>query len=317
MAVNTKAIKRRIKSVGSTRKITKAMEMVSAAKMRNAVRAALNTRTYAQMAWDLLVNLSHEKEVKNPLLDVRPVKKLLLILVTSSRGFCGAFNSNIIKKTAEQLKDPRNISRHRLAGKVVEPADQVSVDVISIGKKGSDFCKKMNYNLIASYNDFSETPALKDVTDIIKMINADYEAKKYDKVVIAYTDFKSAINQIPKLRQVLPISEVDLEKMISDLDEAEKSTDVKPEVNLEGYLFEPNKEEVLSIILPRLVETQVYQALLESSASEFSARMVAMRNASDAATDMIKNLNLNYNKARQAGITQEIAEIAGGAAALE
>ncbi len=322
MAINTKAIKRRTKSVSSTKKITKAMEMVAAAKMRKAVSAALDTRAYATVAWNLLVNLSKTQKAILPLLDVRSVKRLLVILVTSNRGLCGSFNSNIIKKTAEQMQNPINISKQRIANKNVEPAEKIEIDVIGIGKKGADFAKKMKYNLVASFSEFTDTPSLKDILPISKIIINDYETKKYDKIVIAYTDFKSTINQVAKLRQVLPISEQDLEKMIKEIgkDEADAVSVAeeknKSQLELNNYLFEPNKIDVLKIILPRLVETQIFQAVLESSASEHSARMIAMRNASDAAEDMVKELNLNFNKARQAGITQEIAEIAGGAAAL-
>lgn len=323
MPVNTKAIKRRIKSVGSTHKITKAMQMISAVKMRKAVDAAVNTRTYATLAWDLLVKLSKTKKKELPLLDVRQVNKLLVIMITSNRGLCGSFNANIIKKTAEQLNNPANIGRQRVENTFLEPNPDMIVDVIGIGKKGADFAKKMNYNLIASFSDFSDTPTLNDVLPISRMVIETYEKKQYDKVVVAYTDFKSTINQVAKFRQVLPISEFDLEKMLIDLggqeenNENKKLTKEDAELELDNYLFEPNQDKVLQIILPRLVETQLYQAVLESSASEHSARMMAMQNASEAASEMIGELNLIYNKARQAGITQEIAEIAGGAAALE
>ncbi len=293
MAVNTKAIKRRLKSVGSTKKITKAMELIAAAKMRKAVNAALDTRTYATLAWNLLVNLSKTQKTQIPLLAVRPVQKILMIIITSNRGLCGSFNSNIIKKTAVQLK-----------------TEKAGVDVIGIGKKGADFAKKMGYNLIAAFTNLTDTPSLDDALPIAKMVIDAYEKKSYDKVIIAYTDFKSAIFQLAKLRQVLPISENDLEKIVADGEKSDKT-------NLNDYVFEPNRLDVLQMILPRLVETQIYQTMLESAASEHSARMLAMRSASDAAEDMIKELNLNFNKARQAGITQEIAEIAGGAAALE
>lgn len=294
------------------------MEMVSAAKMRKAVEAAVNTRTYATLAWDLLVHLSKGERKNYSLLQVRPVKKLLVIMITSNRGLCGSFNSNIIRKTAEQMINPRNISRHRIQNGHIEPSDNIEVDVIGIGKKGADFAKKMNYNLVASFSDFSDTPDFNDILPISKMVISAYEEKKYDKIVVAYTDYKSAILQISKLRQVLPISEFDLEKMIAGLSNKKIEDDKKEKkVEMEDYLFEPNTADVLQIILPRLVQTQIYQAVLESAASEHSARMMAMRNASDAAEDMINELNINCNKARQAGITQEIAEIAGGAAALE
>jgi F-type H+-transporting ATPase subunit gamma len=317
MPVNTKAIKGRIKSVGSTKKITKAMEMIAAAKMRKAVNAALDTRTYATLAWDLLVSLSKTEKTHLPLLAVRPVEKILVIIVTSNRGLCGSFNSNIIKKVSAQLKNPAHIAKQTLKGKEVPGNENITIDVVGIGKKGADFAKKMGYNLVAAYTNMTDTPNVNDALPIAKMAIDAYESKSYDKVIVAYTDFRSAIFQLAKLRQVLPISETDLEKMIAGVENTDKQE--LPDKNLkeETYLFEPNRLDVLQTILPRLVETQVYQAMLESAASEHSARMIAMRNASDAANDMIKELNLNFNKARQAGITQEIAEIAGGAAALE
>lgn len=320
MAVNTKAITRRLKSISNTRKITKAMEMVAASKMRKAVNAALETRAYASSAWNLLVHLSRTQKNIMPLLQIRPIKKILLILITSNRGLCGSFNSNIIRKTAEQLKNPTNLSKLRINNSTIMPAKDIIVDVVGIGKKGADFAKKMQYNLLATFTNYSDTPSLTDALPVSQMVISEYEAQKYDKVVIAYSDYKSALLQEAKLRQVLPISEIDLEKMIQDINEVDLNVEQQnsaSELILDDFLFEPNKEEVLKIILPRLVESQIYQALLESSASEHSARMMAMRNANEAAGDMVRELNLNFNKARQAGITQEIAEIAGGAAALE
>lgn len=316
MPVNTKIIKRRIKSIGNTKKITKAMEMVAAAKMRKAVEVAIKTRAYAVLAWNLLVNLSKTQKIKLPLLAVRPVRRLLVVIITSNRGLCGSFNSNIIRKIAGQLSDPKKIAQHKIKGSQIEPSDKVKVDVISIGKKGADFARKMNYNLLAAFTDIADTPNLNSILPVSQMIIEAYKKEKYDKVVVAYTDFKSVIAQVARLRQVLPISEFDLEKMITDLEKSVQITPVKKEAELGDYLFEPSRGEILKVILPRLVETQIYQALLESSASEHGARMMAMRNASDAAKDMIEDLSLAYNKARQAGITQEIAEIAGGAAAL-
>ncbi len=316
MPANTKTIQRRIKSVTNTRKITKAMEMVAAAKMRRAVEAALNTREYATLAWDLLVNLSKNSKQTMPLLQTRAVKKLLVILITSNRGLCGSFNSNIIKKISAELRDPINISRHRIGGTVIEPSKNMEIEILGAGRKGAVFAKKNNFDLIASFTDISDTPRLEDVLSICEIAIEDFMAEKYDKVVVAYTDYVSAISQAPKLRQVLPVSEVDLEKMIQ---ETGKDGSYEPNkiIDISDYVFEPNKDHVLNIILPRLVESQIYQAMLESSASEHSARMMAMRNASDAAGEMIDDLTLTFNKARQASITQEIAEIASGAAALE
>lgn len=316
MAINTKVIKRRIKSIGSTKKITKAMEMIAAAKMRKAVNAALDTRAYSSLAWELLVNLSKMQKVQIPLLETRPVEKILMIIITSNRGLCGSFNANIIKKTALQMKNPQAIAKQIIDGEEVLPKTKISVDVVGIGRKGADFAKKMGYNLTAAFTNMTDTPSFDDALPIAKMVIDAYEKKMYDKVIVAYTDFKSALVQTARLRQVLPISESDLEKTLLELGEL-SNTEVPQKTNLTDYLFEPNKTDVLKIILPRLVESQIYQTMLESSASEHSSRMLAMRSATDAAKDMIDELNLTFNKGRQAGITQEIAEIAGGAAALE
>lgn len=290
------------------------MEMIAAAKMRKAVNAAIDTRTYAMLAWELLVNLSKTQKVQIPLLETRPVEKILMIIITSNRGLCGSFNANIIKKTAAQMKNPKNLGKQRVAGDEILPKENIQVDVIGIGRKGADFAKKMGYNLIAAFTNLSDTPTFENALPIANMVIGAYEKKEYDKVVVAYTDFKSALVQTAKLRQVLPVSEHDLEKIIADLGSDSLPTS---SANLHEYLFEPNKTDVLKIILPRLVEVQIYQTMLESSASEHSSRMLAMRSATDAAKEMIDELNLTFNKARQAGITQEIAEIAGGAAALE
>jgi F-type H+-transporting ATPase subunit gamma len=337
MAINTKTIKRRLKSIGSTKKITKAMEMIAAAKMRKAVNAALDTRAYSSLAWELLVNLSKTQKVQIPLLETRPVERILIIMITSNRGLCGSFNANIIKKTAVQMKNPQHIAKQLVGGSEILPKNNIQVDVIGIGKKGADFAKKMGYNLIAAFTNMTDTPSLDDALPIAHMVISAYEKKSYDKVIVAYTDFKSALVQTAKLRQVLPVLETDLEKTLADIGNARPHPDllltgegagepsparrgqgeVSNKTNLNDYLFEPNRLEVLKIILPRLVESQIYQTMLESSASEHSSRMLAMRSATDAAKDMMEELNLTFNKARQAGITQEIAEIAGGAAALE
>ena len=291
--------------------------------MRKATEAAIRTREYAQMAWDLLVTLSKmQKASAQPLLEIRPVKKLLLVLITSNRGLCGSFNSNIIKKTIVQLANPQNISRHRMGQSDLEPSEDLRVEVIGVGKKGVNFVKKMGYNMTAAFTEISDTPRFNDLQTLSKMVIESYINKEYDKVVIAYTNFKSSLVQEAKLRQILPISTIDLEKMINELNKETGNLKLETvkmgdtEEKLGEYLFEPSRGEVLTVILPRLVESQIFQSVLESSASEHSARMLAMRSASDAADDMIKELNLSFNKARQASITQEISEIVGGAAAL-
>ncbi len=328
MPVNTKAIKGRIKSVKNTKKITKAMEMVSAAKMRKAVQAALDTREYGNLARELMQHLSKINEPNYALLETRPVKNLLVVLISSNRGLCGSFNSNVFKKTGQILADKENLGKHRIEdGEDILPEKDFNINVIGVGKKSASFAKKNGYNLVAVFDSLSEKRDFDEIVPIGRMIIEEYKKGTYDKVVVAYTDYVSSLLQVAKVRQLLPISPKDLEKMM-DIDLGKnKSADVRLETDsseakeegeypLENYLFEPDTEAIVEYVLPRLVEIQIFQAVLESAASEHSARMMAMRNASDSAGEMIENLNLTFNKARQAAITQEIAEIAGGAAAL-
>ncbi|OGH64206.1 MAG: ATP synthase F1 subunit gamma [Candidatus Magasanikbacteria bacterium RIFCSPHIGHO2_01_FULL_41_23] len=314
MAVNTKEIKQRIKSVKNTKKMTKAMELVSAAKMRKAVQGALATRMFATLARELLEQLASGNKPTSPLLEERPVARLLVILITSNRGLCGSFNANIFKRAWQILQDKTNVARHRgLDGKDIIPLSDVAVDVIGVGKKSATFAKRHNYPLIAAFDHLSERPAFEDILSISSMARKAFTEKTYDKVVVMYTQYNSSLSQTVKARQLLPVSPHDLEKMLVVGEKAEEI----PSLKQNGYLFEPNPETIIATIVPRLVDIQLYQAILESSASEHSTRMVAMKNASSSAGDMINGLTLEFNKARQAAITQEIAEIAGGAAALE
>ncbi|MDO9579003.1 MAG: ATP synthase F1 subunit gamma [Bacteroidales bacterium] len=323
MAVSTKLIKRRLKSIGNTKKITKAMEMIATVKMRKAVESALKTRVYAKLTQDLLNHLAYLNEPNCPLLETRSVKKILLIMVSSNRGLCGSFNANIFRKTANLIKDTKNISRHRhvnINEEIIKPSEKVEIEVFGLGRKSALFAKKNNLKLVSVFDKLNEVPIFDESLSISKIVLQEFLAKNYDKVLIAYTDFKSSLIQEPKLRQLLPVSSHELEKMLTELggNEAskkikEKEEKIEEEFGLETYLFEPDVETIINEVLPKLVEIQLYQAMLESAASEHSARMVAMKSASDAASDMIFELNLNYNKARQAGITQEIAEISAGA----
>ena len=301
------------------------MEMIAAVKMRKAVDAALKTRVYAKLTQDLLNHLSYLNEPDCPLLETRPVKKILLVMVSSNRGLCGSFNANVFRKTATLIKDIKNISRHRLTNEEeIAPSDNVEIEVLGLGRKSALFAKKNNLKLISVFDKLSEVPVFDESLSIAKIALKEFLAKNYDKVLIAYADFKSSLLQEPKLRQLLPVSSRELEKMLIDLGKKEFSKNTKDieekqeeEFGLETYLFEPSVEDIINEVLPKLVEIQLYQAMLESAASEHSARMVAMKNASEAASDMIFELNLNFNKARQAGITAEIAEISAGAASFK
>ncbi len=318
MAVNTKAIKGRMKSISNTKKITKALEMVSAAKMRRAVDAALRTRAYATLAKEVLDQLSQIEEVSISLLDVRPVKRVLLIYITSNRGLCGSFNANVFKKTAQTLaQKDRLVMQGNPDVDAQTVAADVQFDVIGIGKKSSAFAKKMGLNLTSVFDTIGEKPTFEQLIPISKLAIDGFKHGTYDKVFVSYTNFKSSIVQEATVRQILPVTKMDVAHMLEEVSHVSNNAKVETDFNVEGYLFEPNRTQVLEMVLPRLVEVQLYQALLESVASEHSARMVAMKNATEAAKDMLSSLQLSFNKARQAAITQEISEIVGGAAALE
>lgn len=315
MAINAKAIKRRIKSVTNTKKITKAMEMVSASKMRKAVDGVHNTRLYARLARELMEHLAGLDEPNVDLLEHRPVQKVLAIVISSNRGLCGSFNSNLFKKTKQIFADKKNLGAYRNGDTVTGMVDgDFPIDIIAVGKKSLSFGKKNGYNVIAVFDTISEKPSYDDLRPIAQMAMEAFVNKTYDKVVILFTEYQTSLVQEAKVRQLLPLSATELEKMT---DQFEQTSEIDESYPIESYSFEPDMSVIVEEVLPRLVEIQLYQAVLESSASEHSARMIAMKNASESAGDMIYDLNLTYNKARQASITQEIAEIAGGAVALE
>jgi len=295
---STLDIRRRIKSVGNTKKITKAMELVAASKMRRAVQQALATRAYARAAWDVLTNVSAVTEPElHPLLVERPVQRVAVIVVSSDRGLAGGLNTNVVRQTLGVLK-----------------AQTVPADVITVGTKAADALRRLNVNIVAAFPNAHAHPTVADLLPIVKIAIEDYVAGRYDKVFVVYTDFISTLAQKARSRQVLPIRKQELKEVLDDVD---NSVAVKSVVFQNPYLFEPDPEAVLEKMLRNLVTSQLYQVVLESLASEHAARMVAMRNATDAAEELIDDLNLTYNQVRQAGITREIAEISAGRAALE
>ncbi len=293
MALNTKAIKARVKSVKNMKKITKAMELVSAAKMRKAVASALATRTYARLVDELLKRLSGSGG-KTPLLEVRPEKKVLMIVIGANRGLCGSFNANVFRQ----------------AQKLVT-STEAAIDVLAIGRRSAAFAKKYQKPLLALFDNIGDKPTFEASLPIVKMAMEGFLKGEYDKVHVVYTHYQSSLVQVPKVAQLLPITREDITRLAEG---GEGHVDTY--VPLDTTLFEPNKHMILNTVLPRLVEMVLYQMILESAASEHSARMMAMRSASDAAGEMIEELQLSFNKARQAAITQEIAEIAAGAAAI-
>lgn len=290
MPINTKTIKRRIKSVGATRKITKAMEMISAVKMRRAVANNLASRAYARLAWQMLSDIAAKTSIAyHPLMARRQVKKIGLVLITSNRGLAGGFSSRLLGVVHEYIQKAE--------------AKGLEVEVILLGKRGQKIYRRFGHKVASEFEKIDLTTRVEEVLPLSRTIVDDYINKKYDQIVLAYTDYVSALKQAPQLKRLLPLKR----SVASPVQEKTKHFE---------FLFEPTPEQALNDLVPRLVEIQIYQAILESDASEHSARMMAMRNASDAADDMIKELTYAYNKARQAAITQEIAEIVGGAAAL-
>lgn len=298
------------------------MEMVAASKMRKAIEAVLKTRTYANLSWLTVLNLSrsahsHNKALHRLLTPRKEIKKVGVILITSNRGLCGGFNTAIINKVYESMKKYQTMGEKAI----------VEVEFVLVGKKGAAI-HRHGQTVVADFPKLDLASEVNEIVPVANLIIGGYLNGKYDKVMVAYTDFVSSLKQIPRVKQLLPIeidqadeylgimgedSRLGLDKEFVQHKEEKHSHIGKFHYD---YIFEPSPEEVLNEMLPRLVEIQLYQALLESNASEYSARMSAMRQATDAAGDMVSELTLSYNKARQAGITAEIAEISAGANAL-
>lgn len=280
---NLKEIRNRISSVSSTMQITSAMKMVSAAKLKKAQDAITAMRPYSDKLTQMLVNLSSSVDFENVYLSPRKVKNKLIVCITSNRGLCGAFNSNVIKKCTE----------------IANYSDE-NVSFFCIGKKGSDILSK-SYNVIHSNNVIFDDLTFENISTIADKVMSMFLNKEYDSVEIVYNKFKNAATQIVIQEQYLPI-------------ENNKSKD--NEKDSSDYIFEPTQIEIISELIPKSLKTQLYKSVRDSYASEHGARMTAMHKATDNATELRDQLKLTYNKARQAAITNEILEIVGGAEAL-
>ncbi len=294
---STKEIKRRIKSVKSTKKITKAMELVAASKMKRAVSQTLSSRIYSSFSWDILTSLSERLEnVTHPFFTENKNEKTLIVLITSNRGLCGGYNSQVIKKTIGMIKNQ---------------VDSKNIDIITIGKKGDGAMRRIGQNITATFTEIPDTVSMRDIIPLSTYLTSGFKEEKYGSVYIAYTDFISALNQKPVIRKLLPISKEELKETI------EINLNEKREHHTEiPYLVEEDIEKLLSTLAEKLIRMQIYQMMLESNASEQSSRMVAMKNANEAAGEMIDDLTLVFNKARQANITREISEISAGMASV-
>ena len=280
---NLKEIRNRISSVSSTMQITSAMKMVSAAKLKKAQDAITAMRPYSDKLTQMLVNLSSSVDFENVYLSPRKVKNKLIVCITSNRGLCGAFNSNVVKKCTE-----------------IATFSDENVSFFCIGKKGGDILSK-THNVIQSNNVVFDDLTFENISTIADKVMSMFLNKEYDSVQIVYNKFKNAATQIVTQEQYLPI-------------ENNKSKD--DEKDSSDYIFEPTQIEIISELIPKSLKTQLYKSVRDSYASEHGARMTAMHKATDNATELRDQLKLTYNKARQAAITNEILEIVGGAEAL-
>lgn len=285
---STQQLKRRMGSIKNTKQITKAMELVSASKMRRAQDSAVRSRDFSRVAREILTRLRELTDVnKHPLFKQRTVTTRLHIVITSDRGLAGAYNSNVLRQFTRELQADRE-------------AGVVSQAVV-IGKKAAHFVGRIkDCEAIAVYEDFPDRPTANDIRPLLNTLIEKFTDGSVDAVDITYTDYKSSIKQEVTVQRLLPA--------------AFTAVTVRPD--LEKAIFEPSVKAVLDNVTLRLIESQLSQALLESFASEHSMRMMAMKSATDNATDLIDDLTLAFNTARQAGITQEIAEITGGAEAI-
>ena len=285
----TTALKNRIKSVRNTKQITKAMELVAASKMRRAQEAAIKSRTYRNLARQILTRLRELTDVDHhPLFIQREVKNRLLIVITSDRGLAGAYNSNILRLLVSELNKDRTTS--------------IASHVITMGKQGAKFVTRLkDVEIIGAYNELPDHPTADDLRPLLDSILHMQTKNETDVIDIIYTDYKSSISQEAKVERLLPAA----------------FTETKIEPDLGKAIFEPSPEAVLNNVANRLIEVQLWQDVLEAAASEHSMRMMAMKNATDNATELIDDLTLEFNTARQAAITQELAEITGGAEAIK
>jgi len=307
---STKEIKRRIKSVKSTKKITKAMELVAASKMKRAVSSTLASRLYAEYSWEVLTSIAQNTEkITHPLFIEREIKNILLLLITSNRGLCGAYNTQVMKKVLSLLKSDPSTS-------LGADNKNIKIDIITIGKKGDTMMRRVGKNIIASFFELPSNVSLFDIVPISELAINEYNLNHYDKVLMAYTDFISALSQKPNIKQIIPVSKTEFAEVGLPQNERKSPTSASNSVSKTDYLFEGDQKALIESLAEKLIRMQIYQMFLESNASEQSSRMVAMKNASEAAGEMIDDLTLVFNKARQSNITREISEISAGMASV-
>ncbi|HEX2630753.1 MAG TPA: ATP synthase F1 subunit gamma [Chitinophagaceae bacterium] len=292
MAGQLKEVRNRIKSVQSTQQITKAMKMVSAAKLRRAQEAIIQMRPYAKKLQEMLSNIvsNSDGDVSMALAAEREVEKVLLIVITSDRGLAGAFNTNVIKLAKTTINEKYS-TQYRKG----------NVTIWNIGKKGYEHFSKLGYKADATYKDIFLNLTFENVQAAAKAAMQAFEERKFDVVEIVYSQFKNAATQRFEVERFLPIPKVEK----------------KPNATKANFIFDPSEAELVAELMPKILNTQLYKAVLDSNASEHGARMTAMDKASENANEMLRSLKISYNRARQAAITTELTEIVSGAAALQ
>jgi len=291
---SAREVRLRIRSVKNIAKVTRALEAVSRSNVRRAMQAVLRTRPYATKAWQVLTHIATQpgRENLHPLLTTRTnVKSILVIMISGDRGLAGAYNSNILRYTLNRFDK-----------------SSVPVRYIVVGRKGRDLLHRRRKEILAEFSRLPAAPSFADVSAIGRIAVDEFLSEQSDEVYLVYTDFINLIKQVPDIKKLLPLEVTTGKERVVTFDSTRQTS--------AAYIYEPGQEEILDEIVPRFTALQVYQAVLESMASEHAARMVAMKNATDNATDLAGALQLQYNKARQQTITNEMLDIAGGSEAL-
>ena len=286
---NLKEVRTRIASVSSTQQITSAMKMVSAAKFRRAQNAIIGMRPYAASLHEIISDIGEGQGAVTPYHAVRPVHTVVLVVVTSNKGLCGAFNSNVLKLAQQRIAHWRG--------------EGVKLQLVCIGKKATELLSRQKDLSVASYDEFLDAPAFDTIAALADSLMADFKDKRIDHVEVVYNQFKNSLSQVLTCEQWLPVAPV-------------KAAEPGTKAN-NDYIYEPSQEEILREMIPLTLRSTFYRMVLDSLAAEHGARMTAMQKATDNATELIKELRLSYNKARQASITNEIIEIVSGSEALK
>ncbi len=293
---STRELRQRVRSIKNLAQVTKALETVSASYVRKAVQATLATRPYSEKAWKLLIHLASQPghQHLHPLLRERDeVRKVLVVMISGDRGLAGAYNMNILRETLETFAN-----------------SPVPVSYVAVGRKGRDLLLRRRRSVIAEFTRLPNPPTFGDVSAIGRIVVEDFEQGLFDQVFVAYTDYINMAVQKPLIRKILPL------EVIYSEDSENKDLNVTHHQSKAVFTYEPDPEELLNQIVPRFTALQIYQAILSAQASEHAARMMAMRNATESAKDLISVLQLEYNKLRQQLITNEMLDITGGAEAL-